>query len=231
MSLAQGGLAEAEIMPLFWIVLAIVLALMLPWMMADVFATALLKLQLRPDTAMLIVAGIFLGSLINIPVKRVVRAEPVRYDPLAVFGLRGLWTSQRQETVVAVNVGGCLIPTCLALYEVVSLVPHPAAVGALAVACAASVWVCYKLARPVDGVGITMPTLVPAIVACGLAILLAPAYATPVAFVAGVAGPLIGADLMHVRDFGSIGSGVVSIGGAGTFDGILLTGILALYLA
>ncbi len=218
-------------MPLLWIALALVLALMLPWMMADVFATALLKLGLRPDTAMLIVAGIFLGSAINIPVKRVAQAEAVPYDPLAVFGVRGLWSAERQETVVAVNVGGCVIPACLAIYEAVRLASQPAAFGALVVASAVNVLVCYKLARPVQGVGITMPGFVPAIVACGLAWLLASSNATPVAFVAGVAGPLIGADLMHVRQFERIGSGMVSIGGAGTFDGILLTGILALYLA
>ncbi len=218
-------------MPLVWIALAIALAVMLPWMMADVFATALLKLQLRPEAAMLIVAAIFLGSLINIPIKRVARAEPVPYDPFAVFGLRGFWASERQEMVVAVNVGGCVIPACLALFEAVRLAPQPAAFGALLVTSAANVWVCYRLARPVERVGIAMPAFVPAIVACGLAWLLASSNATPVAFVAGVAGPLIGADLMHARDFQRIGSGVVSIGGAGTFDGILLTGILALYLA
>ncbi len=218
-------------MPFFWIVVALVLGLMLPWMMADVFATALLKLQLRPEVALLIVAGIFLGSMINIPVKRVARPQPVPYDPLAVFGLRGWLPAERAETVVAVNVGGCVIPTCLALYEAVRLASQPAAFGAMLVASAANVWVCYKLARPVAGVGITMPGFVPAIVACGLAWLLASSNATPVAFVAGVAGPLIGADLMHVREFERVGGGMVSIGGAGTFDGILLTGILALYLA
>ena len=218
-------------MALFWIVLSLVLALMLPWMMADVFANALLKLGLRPETALLIVAAIFVGSVINIPVKRVARTQPVPYDPLAVFGLGGLWTAERQETVIAVNVGGCVIPACLALYEAVRLASQPAALGAVLVASAANVWVCYKLARPVQGRGITMPAFVPALVACGLAWLLASSNATPVAFVAGVAGPLIGADLMHVREFEQIGSGMVSIGGAGTFDGILLTGILALYLA
>ncbi len=218
-------------MPLLWIAVALALALILPWMMADVFATALLKLGLRPETAMLIVAGIFLGSLINIPVKRVARPAPVAYDPWAVFGLRGVWASQRQETVVAVNLGGCVIPACLALYEAVRLAWHPATLGAVLVASAANVWVCYRLARRVEGVGITMPGFVPAIVACGLAWLLASSNATAVAFVAGVAGPLIGADLMRVREFEGIGTGMVSIGGAGTFDGILLTGILALYLA
>jgi uncharacterized membrane protein len=216
------------------IIVAVALTLLLPWMMAGVLATALTKLQLSSNVATLIVAGIFCGSLVNIPVKRVTRLEPVPYDPLAVFGWRGRGWPQRIErrhTIVAVNVGGCLIPTGLAFYESAGLLSHPAAFAALLVASAASVAVCYKLARPVEGVGITMPALVPAIVACGLAAILTPSYATPVAFVAGVAGPLIGADVMHLRDLERTASGVMSIGGAGTFDGILLTGILALYLA
>lgn len=47
----------------------------------------------------------------------------------------------------------------------------------------------------------------------------------------GVLGPLIGADLLHLRDIEAAESGVVSIGGAGTFDGIVLSGIIAAYLA
>ena len=38
---------------------------------------------------------------------------------------------------------------------------------------------------------------------------------------------LFGADIMHLKDLEKIGSGVVSIGGAGTFDGIFLTGVFA----
>lgn len=101
----------------------------------------------------------------------------------------------------------------------------------LVLAVAVNVAICYWLARPVPGVGIVLPAIVPAAVACTIALLMAPAAATPVAFVAGVAGPLIGADLLHLVSVRDMESGMVSIGGAGTFDGILLTGILALYLA
>ena len=48
---------------------------------------------------------------------------------------------------------------------------------------------------------------------------------------AGVLGPLIGADLLHLREIEKIATGVASIGGAGTFDGIILSGIMAAYLA
>jgi uncharacterized membrane protein len=76
-----------------------------------------------------------------------------------------------------------------------------------------------------------MPGLVPALIAAVLALLLAPDQAAPVAFVAGVAGPLIGADLLHLKDIEKSAVGIASIGGAGTFDGIVLSGIVAAYLA
>ena len=91
--------------------------------------------------------------------------------------------------------------------------------------------VCYFLARPVVGVGIAMPGFVPLLVSAAAALLLAPSEAPPVAFVACVAGPLVGADLLHLADVRRIGTGMASIGGAGTFDGIVLSGIIAAYLA
>jgi uncharacterized membrane protein len=92
--------------------------------------------------------------------------------------------------------------------------------------------VCYLIARPVPGLGIAMPGFVPPIVSALSAYLLAPDQAPPVAFVAGVVGPLVGADLLHLRDMHKVATtGIASIGGAGTFDGIVLSGILSAYLA
>ena len=77
-----------------------------------------------------------------------------------------------------------------------------------------------------------MPGFVPPIVAALAAVLLAPDQAPPVAFVAGVVGPLVGADILHLKDVNRIATtGVASIGGAGTIDGIVLSGILSAYLA
>jgi len=53
----------------------------------------------------------------------------------------------------------------------------------------------------------------------------------PVAYVAGCLGSLIGADLMNLGEVAGLGTSMVSIGGAGTFDAIFLTGILAGLLA
>ena len=76
-----------------------------------------------------------------------------------------------------------------------------------------------------------MPGFVSPLVAAGLAMLLAPTEAPAVAFIAGVVGPLVGADLLHLREITKNAVGVASIGGAGTFDGIVLSGIVAAYLA
>ena len=212
---------------------AMVLMLLMPFVYADLMQAALLKLQIGPDAAAVVVAGIFVGSLINIPVKRVARDRMVPVHPLAVFGLGGWWPERartRSETVVAVNVGGCLIPTGLATYEVVQLAGTDAVLGIVG-AVLLNVAVCYAVARPVRGVGIQMPGLLPPLVAATSALLLAPAHATPVAFVAGTIGPLVGADLLHIRQMDQMDAGMLSIGGAGTFDGILLSGIVALYLS
>ena len=85
--------------------------------------------------------------------------------------------------------------------------------------------------RPNTRHGVLRPGLVPAAVAAILALIFAPSEAAPVAYVAGVAGPLIGADLLHLKEIEQSAVGVASIGGAGTFDGIVLSGIVAAYLA
>ena len=55
----------------------------------------------------------------------------------------------------------------------------------------------HRVARPVQGVGILLPGLVPAAVAALLALLFALSDTTHVAYIVGVAGPLIGAELLH----------------------------------
>ena len=63
------------------------------------------------------------------------------------------------------------------------------------------------------------------------ALLLDPAHSAPLAYISGTLGVLIGADLLRLRDIGKLGLPMASIGGAGTFDGIFLTGLVAVLLA
>jgi uncharacterized membrane protein len=212
-----------------------VLLVMLPFVLGQVFTSALVKLKLEPTVALLVVIGIFLGSPINIPVKRISRTKSLPIDPLAIFGLSGWWPmfqQVRRETVIAVNVGGCVIPVTLAIYETAHMITAGLKpLSGLLLAICINALVCYWMAKPIEGIGIAMPGLFPPMLAALSALLLVPDQAPPVAFVAGVLGPLIGADLLHLRDIENIATGIASIGGAGTFDGIVLSGIVAAYLA
>ena len=81
------------------------------------------------------------------------------------------------------------------------------------------------------GLGIAVPVFVPALVTAVVAFLLSREYAPPLAYISGSLGTLIGADLTNLDKVAGLGAPVASIGGAGTFDGIFLTGIVAVLLA
>ena len=124
-----------------------------------------------------------------------------------------------------------MIPMLLVLYELVRIwQAYPALLLPLAMAVLINIVVCYWSARPVPGVGIVMPALVPGALAALSALLLAPGMAPPVAYCAGVLGPVIGADLLHLNKIRNAQVGIASIGGAGTFDGIVISGLLAVLL-
>ena len=52
-----------------------------------------------------------------------------------------------------------------------------------------------------------------------------------IAYTSGTLGTLIGADLLNSTGSRDLGAPMVSIGGAGTFDGIFLAGVIAAFLA
>jgi uncharacterized membrane protein len=216
--------------------ISFVLVALLPFLYAGLMAASLAKLHISPAAAAQLIIAIILGSFINIPITRIAHAEELAANPLATFGLDQIFPRlrrPRRETVIAVNVGGCLIPLGIALFQISHLAQHGTDM-LLKTAAAALITtvVCYLIARPVPGLGIAMPGFVPPIVSALTAFLLAPDQAPPVAFVAGVLGPLVGADLLHLKDMHRVATtGIASIGGAGTFDGIVLSGILSAYLA
>lgn len=197
--------------------------------------TALAKLGLTPQQSIMVAMGIFIGGLINLPLTRIERDKPFTDDVPGMFGFGPLNIGPQQRKsyiTISVNLGGCLVPTVLAIYEIQRVHnSEPSALLAVGIATAVNIGVCYKLAKPVPNKGIALPPLVPALVAASMGIILNMEYAPAIAFISGVMGPLIGADLLHLKDIGKISTGMASIGGAGTFDGIVLSGILATILA
>ena len=194
-----------------------------------VFALALDKLGLSPHSATLLLTVTLLGSAINLPLFRIDAQAPpdseTRPWPGLLPGRRLAFTG---KTIIAVNLGGALIPVAFSLYLAGSNRLAPAS---LLLATAIVAATCYFASRPVRGIGIGMPVFVAPLAAALTAILLEPQNSAPLAYVCGTLGVLIGADLMHIKDIRKVGVPVASIGGAGTFDGVFLTGIIAVLLA
>lgn len=217
------------------VVLFVILLVLFPILFGHLMLASLTKLHLGPGVAAGLVIAIILGGMVNIPVWRTGPAHELVWNPLSAYGLPQTWprfNRAYRQTIIAVNLGGCVIPAGLAVYQLIQLTSlGSGVVAATTMATFVSSLVCFWVARPIAGLGIVMPGFVPPLTAAALAVFLLPHYATPVAFVAGVLGPLIGADLFHLREFARSGAGVASIGGAGTFDGIVLSGIVAAYLA
>jgi uncharacterized membrane protein len=170
-----------------------------------------------------------LGSYVNIPVAEL-PAEHVHSGRVITFyGMRYVIPVVKEwpQTIIAVNVGGAVIPVILSLYLLVKNRLYGR--GFLAVGIVTLI--VHLMAHPVQGVGIAEPTFAPPLVATAVAIFLSRRYAAPLAYVAGSLGTLIGADLLNLGKIRGLGAPVASIGGAGTFDGIFVTGILAVLLA
>src|SRR5579871_206320 len=103
-------------MPGFVILAALLLLFLAPLLFAQLMAAGLGKLGLDPGTAALLVMGMIVGGFINIPLRRIERGDGVDVHPLAVWGLSGILPQMRRvrhDTVIAVNVGGCIIPVVL----------------------------------------------------------------------------------------------------------------------
>ncbi len=170
----------------------------------------------------------YLGSLINIPVKKVPQKVMTVERRVRFFGLQYRIPSTRRDfTVVAVNVGGAIVPVCISAYLLVKSGIYFRTV----VATACMTLAAFKLAKPIPGVGIALPFFLPPILAALVSVLIAPAHAPVVAYISGSLGTLIGADLLNLKKISQLGAPVASIGGAGTFDGIFLSGILAVILS
>src|SRR5262249_53644025 len=130
--------------------------------------------------------------------------------PLFAIG-PGPSTLANRGTIVAMNVGGALIPILVSMY----LLARTGMLVRMAIATVIVAAVVHSLAYLVPGVGIAVPMIVPPLVAAGVALLLAFRRAPPVAYVAGSMGTLIGADLLNLGQIARLGAPIVSIGGAG----------------
>jgi uncharacterized membrane protein len=190
---------------------------------------AYMRLGVSPGAALLLLFGSLIGSYFNLPVT-VLPGQTVQSGQIVdFFGMQYVvpYVVSSPGTVIAVNVGGAVIPTLMSTYLVVRYQLWLKA----AIAVAAIAFIIHSMATPVHGIGIAVPVFAPVVATAILAFILSREYAAPLAYIGGSMGTLIGADLLNLDKINGLGAPLASIGGAGTFDGIFLTGILAVLLA
>ncbi len=187
------------------------------------------RLGLSRRAAILVLLAAVVGSGINIPVVRLPAERFVIPEVVSFYGMQYVVPQvvERGSTVLAVNVGGAIIPVVLAI----GIILQMGITLRLAIAVAAVTLVMHAWAQPVPGVGIALPPVMPAVVTAVIAYFADRFEAPRVAFVAGTLGTLLGADILNLGSIRDLGAPVVSIGGAGTFDGVFLIGIIAVLLA
>jgi uncharacterized membrane protein len=229
MSMPSSQLHYLPLTPTFFSILVGVLVALVVLIQLGVLRYAYTRVGVSPRAALLLLFGSLLGSYVNIPVAALPEQQIMSGREITYFGMHYVvpvvvdWPG----TVIAVNVGGALIPGLVSIYLLFKNRLWGA--GLLATTCVTAV--CHFLADPVPGVGIALPVLVPALATAVVALLLSRQYAAPLAYISGSLGTLIGADLLNLDKLQGLGAPIASIGGAGTFDGVFLIGIVAVLLA
>jgi uncharacterized membrane protein len=213
----------------FLLILFVLFVVVIVLVQLGILEYAYAKIGIQPRYVFLLLLLSLLGSYVNIPVAQMREKQVVSNKVVTDWGVQYVVPEVEEwpQTIIAVNVGGALIPTILSIYLLIKNGLYWKGVVGVAFVAA----IVNRLAHPVTGVGIAMPPLIPPLLAAGVALVLSRPAAPALAYISGSLGTLIGADLLNLGIVQGLHAPVLSIGGAGTFDGVFLTGILAVLLA
>ena len=208
-------------------------ALVVGLLQVGIFSYVFDRLGISSGVALTLLLVSLIGSTVNLPVARFRNQIVEQRQTVSVFGVRYIVPMlTRRSTTIAVNVGGALVPAAVSGY----LIAHDRIGWQALVAVIVVGALVHLVARPVPGLGIAVPALLPGVIAALVAVALYTVTGHLVAvaglaYAGGTLGTLLGADLVNLPKVRRLGAPVVSIGGAGTFDGVFITGIVAVLLA
>ena len=188
------------------VVLGVLVVLSLAWLQFDVTRAAFEMLGLSNAGALVLVMGCLAGSLVDVPIRR-----------LPATG-----------TLVEANVGGCIIPLLVCAWVAAHARLDPLQIVEATALVALASW---AASRVEPGQGVTMRGFVAPLAALLAAAIVNRDALVPLAYVSGTIGVLVGADLLRLREAARGGAPALSLGGAGTRDGIFLTGVIAVLFA
>jgi uncharacterized membrane protein len=213
----------------FLLLLSLIIGVLVILVQIDILRYAFESIGVGRRYMFLLLVFSLLGSYINIPVAALPAEQMYSGRAVDFFGMRYIipMVIDKPETVIALNVGGAIIPIVLSLY----LIAKHGLFGTSLLAVGIVTMVVHRMAQPVPGLGIAVPTFIPPVITALVAVVISHRYAAPLAYIAGSLGTLIGADLLNLDKVRGLGAPIASIGGAGKFDGIFLTGIIAVILA
>ncbi|MEM0008349.1 MAG: DUF1614 domain-containing protein [Candidatus Bathyarchaeia archaeon] len=214
-----------------FIILLLFLVLVVGLVFVGAVGLAFRQVGFSSQVTVLILVATFFGSYVNIPLLKLKAVIPiVREEYVSFFGIVfriPQFEYGETTTLVAINMGGAIIPTLVSFYLLWKL-PSVTLYALIGIVIVASVT--HLLAKPVKGLGIATPAFISPLTAALVAYILPSNAPTIVAYVSGVIGTLIGADITNLHKIPKLGAKIASIGGAGTFDGIFLSGIIAALL-
>ena len=214
-----------------FVILFLLLVLVVGLVFVGAVGLAFRQVGFSSEITVLILVATFFGSYVNIPLLRLKTVVPVvKEEYVSFFGIVfRIPQFEYGETtaLVAINIGGAVIPTLVSLYLLWKL-PSATLYALIGIAIVATIT--HLVAKPVKGLGIATPAFIPPLTAALVAYVLPSGAPTIVAYVSGVLGTLIGADITNLHKIPQLGAKIASIGGAGTFDGIFLSGIIAALL-
>jgi uncharacterized membrane protein len=236
-----GGIRFFSAGPLSVLVIVLLLGLLIlliPLLILGVIGTAFTRLGLSWVAALALVLLMLAGSFINIPLYRI-RRDMIRATPLdsagnellSPFAAPPVW-----DTVISVNLGGGILPVCIATYMIHQAVVVTGTALLVPVAlCAALVMVIsFVSTREIAGIGIRVPFIIPALTALLAGVLLSGGTglnAAVTALAGGTLGTLAGGNLAHLCHVRDLEVPEVSIGGFGTFGAVFLCCVLPALIA
>ncbi len=244
---------EWLVIPIYLAIILLVLAapLIIIYLFFRLTAEAFFQVGFSHWHALLMVFGSFVGSSINIPLTNglITSYPPIFLEAASLLSpiVDLSFPTTFHPVALTANLGGCVIPIIVSLTILFrcQVSTRRAILGTLIVAV-----ITYRMAMPVANEGILLPVYVPPTLAavCGLTLARRLQAAPALAYISGSMGTLLGADVFNLLTPGvlaqlappMVGPGsanlsgkplLLSIGGAGVFDGIFLTGIMAVLLA
>jgi len=229
---------SAGSLSVFAIVLLIGLVLLLiPLLVLGIIGAAFTRLGLSWIAALTLVLLMLACSFVNIPVWRI-RRDIVRamHSDATGYVTDSSFDSPIWETIISVNLGGAIVPLCIAAYLIYQALPV-AGTGLLvsiAVCTAVVLAITFVSTKEIVCAGIRVPVIIPALTALLAGFLLSDGIgllAAVTAMAGGIFGTLSGGNLAHLPRVRDLEISTVSVGGSGTFGSVFLCCILPALIA